>query len=107
MSGLLPTAITRGDVADFFEAFLLIYVILIFAWIVMSWVISLRGSLPYITPLRVVTDFIDQTVTPYLSLWRKVIPPIGGGRMAIDLSPMVGTIFLLIVGGIVAGLIRG
>lgn len=73
----------------------------------MSWVITLRGSLPYSRPLRVVTDFIEQTVTPYMRVWQKLIPPIGGGRMALDLSPIIGTFALIILGGIVVSLIRG
>ncbi len=40
-------------------------------------------------------------------MWRRILPMAKLGPAAIDLSPMVGTIVLLIVGGIVSGLIRG
>lgn len=105
LSFLTFAAIDRDDVASFVDNLFLVFIILIFAWIVMSWVISFRGSLPYNTPLRAVTGFVEETVTPYLNIFRRVIPPIGAGGMAIDLSPMIALILLFIVRDIVVGLI--
>jgi len=73
---------------------------------VLSWVIAFRGSLPYNRALRAVTDFIESVVDPYLNLFRRVLPPVGGSRMALDLSPIVGVIVLVILQGIVVGLIN-
>ena len=39
-----------------------------------------------------VREFLDQTVTPYLNVFRRFIPRIG----MFDFSPMVGLIVLLI-----------
>lgn len=100
-------AIDRGDVASFVDNLFLVYIILIFAWIVMSWVISFRGSIPYNRPLRAVTGFVEQSVTPYLNIFRRILPPIGAGGMALDLSPMIALILLFLVQGIVVGLIAG
>jgi uncharacterized protein YggT (Ycf19 family) len=94
-------------VASFVDNLFLVYIIMIIAWIVIGWVVAFRGSIPYNRPLRAVTGFIEETVTPYLNLFRRLLPPIGGGGMAIDLSPMIGLILLFVVQGITVGLIRG
>ena len=104
---MLAGAIDRGDVASFVDNLFLVYIIMIIAWIVIGWVVAFRGSIPYNRPLRAVTGFIEETVTPYLNLFRRLLPPIGGGGMAIDLSPMIGLILLFVVQGITVGLIRG
>ena len=103
----LTAAIDRDDVAQYVDSLFLVFVIMIFARIAISWVVSFRGSLPYNTPLRAVTGFVEETVDPYLNLFRRVLPPVGGGRFALDLSPMIALIVLLILQAIVVSLIRG
>ena len=105
--GTLVAGIDRLDVAEYVDAVFTIYLIMILIWIVISWVISFRGSLPYNTVLRAVTDFVEQCVAPYLALFRRIMPPIGGGRMVLDLSPIVGIIVLMIARAIIVGLIEG
>ena len=100
-------AIDRNDVAVYVEAVFFVMIILIIARIAMGWYITFRGSIPYITPLRAVTGFVEETVDPYLNLFRRVLPPIGGGGMALDLSPVLGIICLYIAQAIAVGLIRG
>ena len=104
---VLSAAIDREDVASYVDNLFFVYMILIFARIVLSYVILFRGSLPYNRPVRAVTGFIETTVDPYLNLFRRILPPIGGSRMALDLSPIIGVIVLLVVGNIVVGLIEG
>ncbi len=104
MSVLL--AIGRNDIAQYVDSLFTVYIILIFARIVLSWIVTFRGSLPYNPVLRAVTGFIEQVVDPYLNLFRRFIPPIGGARMALDLSPIIGVILLFIAQGIVVGLIN-
>ena len=43
---------------------------------------------------------------PYLNLFRRVIPPVGGGGFALDLSPIIATIVLIIAQAIIVGLIQ-
>ncbi|MBK5116698.1 MAG: YggT family protein [Thermoleophilia bacterium] len=105
MSAIL-TALTRNDVAQYVDSLFLIYIILIFARIVLSWVITFRGSIPYNPVLRSVTSFIEQVVDPYLNLFRRFLPPIGGSRMALDLSPIIGILALVLLQGIIVGLIN-
>jgi YggT family protein len=96
-------AITRDDVADYVSALFLVYLILIFIRILLSWI----PRMPYYPWLRASVDFVHQVVDPYLNIFRRVIPPIGGGGFALDISPILATIVLIIVSGVVVALIRG
>jgi YggT family protein len=98
-----PLALSRGDVATYVNALFIVYIILIFANILISYV----PRMPYSPPLRAVLDFIAETTNPYLNVFRRVLPTFGGGGFALDLSPVVGIIVLLLVQAIVVGLIRG
>ena len=96
-------AISRVDVANYVNAVFLVYFILIFIRILLSWI----PRLPYYPWLRASVDFIHQVVDPYLNIFRRVIPPLGGGGMAIDISPILAIIVLSIVGRVVVALIAG
>jgi uncharacterized protein YggT (Ycf19 family) len=96
-------AITRDDVADYVSAVFLVYFILIFIRILLSWV----PRLPYYPWLRAIVDFIHQVVDPYLNIFRRVIPPLGGGGFALDISPILAIIVLSIVWRVVVSLIAG
>jgi YggT family protein len=101
---VIPLALDRGDVADYVSALFIVYVILIFARIVISFI----PRMPYRPWLRSVLDFITETTDPYLNFFRRFLPPIGGGGgFALDLSPMIGLIVLFVAQAIVVGLIRG
>jgi YggT family protein len=100
---ILPLAIGRSTVADYVEALLIVYFILIFIRILISWV----PRMPYNRTLRAVLTFVEEVTDPYLNLFRRVIPPLGGKGFALDLSPMLAMIVLFVVGGIVVGAIRG
>jgi YggT family protein len=100
---MLELAVTRNDVADYVSALFIVYIILIFARIL----ISFLPRVPYNRPLRMVLDFVTETTDPYLNFFRRFIPPVGGGGLALDLSPMVGIIVLLVVQAVVVGLIQG
>ena len=96
-------ALTRGDVADYVDTLVLVYVVLIVIRILMSWI----PRMPYNRWLNMVLTFVTDVTDPYLNIFRRVIPPVRIGPGALDLSPTVGVILLLIIGPIVAGLIRG
>jgi YggT family protein len=100
---MISLALNRGDVADYVSALFVVYVILIFARIVISFV----PRMPYRPWLRSVLDFVTETTDPYLGFFRRFLPPIGGGGFALDLSPMIGLIVLFIAQAVVVGLIRG
>ena len=94
---------TRGDVADYLETLLLVYFVLIFIRIIISWI----PRMPYNRVLDAVLTFVKDVTDPYLNLFRRFIPPLRMGPGALDLSPMVGIIVLWIVGGIIIGIVRG
>jgi len=96
-------AIGRSDVARFVDTLVLVYVVLIFIQVIASFV----PRRPYNRFLDAFLKFVDDVVNPYLNLWRRVLPMVRIGPAGLDLSPMVGTIVLLIVGGIVSSAIRG
>ncbi len=100
---MIPLALDRGNVADYVSALFVVYVILIFARIVLSFV----PRMPYRPWLRSVLDFVTETTDPYLNFFRRFLPPIGGGGFALDLSPMIGLIVLFVAQAVVVGLIRG
>jgi YggT family protein len=96
-------ALTRGDVADYVSTLFLVYIVLIFIRILMSWI----PRMPYNRWLNMFLTFVTDVTDPYLNLFRRFIPPLRIGPGALDLSPTVGVILLLILSPIVAGLIRG
>ena len=100
---MIGAAIGRSDIADYVGALFLVYLILIFIRVLMSWI----PRMPYYPWLRTTVDFIHQVVDPYLNIFRRVIPPLGGGGFAIDISPILGIIVLIVVQGVVVALIRG
>jgi YggT family protein len=97
----LLTAVTRADVADYVQTLIYVYLILIFIRILMSWI----PRIPYNRYLAAVLNFVSDVTDPYLNLFRRFIPPLRMGPGALDLSPIVATFVLLIVGGIVVSAI--
>ena len=97
---LLLAAIGREEIADYVEALFLVYLVLIFIRVLLSWV----PRIPYIMWLRAIVRFVEETTNPYLNLFRRIIPPIGG---RLDISPIIAIFLLLILQGIVVGAIRG
>lgn len=96
-------AITRFDIADYVSALFLVYIVLVLLNVLISWI----PRMPYNRGLRAVLDFVKGTTDPFLNLFRRVLPPIGGGGFALDLSPMIAIIALYILRAVVVGLIEG
>ena len=96
-------ALTRADIADYVDTLVIVYLVLIFIRILMSWI----PRMPYNRWLDAVLTFVKDVTDPYLNLFRRFLPPLRIGPGALDLSPIVATFVLLIVGGIVSSLIRG
>jgi YggT family protein len=100
---MIPLALSRYDIADYVSALFLVYIILIFLNVLISWV----PRMPYNRALRTTLDFVKETTDPYLNFFRRFLPPLGGGGFALDLSPVLGVITLFILRVIVVGLIEG
>jgi YggT family protein len=83
---LLADAIDSAN--SFVSAFALVYTLIIFAYILSSWV-----RMPYSPWLNRIQRFLYDVSEPYLRLFRRILPSMG----PLDLSPMVGTIVLWIL----------
>ena len=79
------------NVALFLSIFVYVYVLAIFAYILLSWF-----RVPY--SLQPVQRFLYDVCEPYLGLWRRFLPLRFG---AIDLTPMVAVFALLLVSRVV------
>jgi YggT family protein len=98
MGALAATAVlsdTASSLQSFVSVFVGIYILLIFAWVILSWV-----RLPYSSTVATVQRFLDEVVVPYLRLFRR-LPTLG----PFDLSPIVGVVVLLVAAGLVNRLI--
>ncbi|WP_246131974.1 YggT family protein [Paenibacillus hemerocallicola] len=63
-----------------------VYTYLVIAYVLLSWLPNARDSF--------IGEILGKLVEPYLSLFRRFIPPIGG---MIDISPIVALIALRFV----------
>ena len=68
-----------------------IYAWVIFIYVILSWFPHETGIMAKIY------DALGTVCEPYLKLFRKFIPPVGGRGAAIDFSPIVAFIVLQLV----------
>ena len=87
-----------GDsIVTFVDVFLWVYVLLLFAYILTSWI-----RLPYQPWLNRVQRFLYDVCDPYLRIFRRFIRPVG----PLDLSPMVAIFALLIIKNVLVSLLQ-
>ncbi|MDQ3739928.1 MAG: YggT family protein [Actinomycetota bacterium] len=96
-------ATVRSDVADFLSTLIWVYVLILLAYIVVNLIFAFGARPGYYRWLDAVLTFLRDVSEPYLSIFRRFIPPLG----PIDLSPIVAIFALQILGGIIVGIIRG
>jgi YggT family protein len=82
------------SVQSFVTVFIWVYTLLIFAYVILSWVRS-----PYST--HPVVRFLHDVCDPYLRLFRRVLPPLG----PVDLSPIVAVAALLVLRYLINGVL--
>jgi YggT family protein len=95
-------AVTRNDVADYVSAVFFVYIVLIFIHILLTMLFSFGMRMPYARWTDAVLNFLRDVCEPYLRVFRKFIPMMGG----LDLSPMLAIIVLYIVRTIVVSIIN-
>jgi uncharacterized protein YggT (Ycf19 family) len=103
MTDVLILGTVRDQVAGFVSALVLVYTLIIFAYILSQLIFSFGGRVPYSRWSSAVLGFLRDVCEPYLSIFRRFIPPIG----PIDISPIVAILVLQLVGGLIVFLIRG
>jgi len=77
------------DLYRLFCQLLNLFVLVLFAWIVLSWI-----RVPYDHPIGKVHRFLDRIVMPVVLPLRRVIPPLNLGGISLDLSVLL--IFIVI-----------
>jgi uncharacterized protein YggT (Ycf19 family) len=75
-----------SSLQTFVEVFVYVYTIIIFGYILTSWI-----RLPY--SLNPIQRFLYDVCEPYLRLFRRVMPPLG----PIDVSPIVAIFALYLI----------
>jgi YggT family protein len=93
--GLL--ADTATSVRRFVDVFIGVYILLVFAYILTSWI-----RLPYSPTLNRIQRFLYDVCDPYLRIFRRVLPPLG----PLDLSPIVAVFVLIIFQRLLGALIE-
>jgi len=76
---------TVSSIQSFVDVFIYVYVLVIFAFILTSWI-----RLPYSPWLNRVQRFLYDVCDPYLRLFRRILPSLG----PLDLSPVLAVIVL-------------
>lgn len=93
----------RGKIADYVQALVTVYWIIIFAYILSQWYLSFGGRVPYSRWISALLGFLRDVSEPYLRIFRRILPQLG----PLDLSPIVAILVLFIVGNVVSSAIRG
>ena len=99
----IPLAAIRDDIADFLATLIYVYTLILLAYIVINLIFAFGARPGYYRWLDAVLTFLRDVSEPYLSIFRRFIPPLG----PLDLSPIVGIFALQIVGSLLVSLIRG
>jgi YggT family protein len=100
---MLALAVTRVDIANYVSALFTVYIVLIFAYILLNLLFSFGVRTPYSRWSDAVLNFLRDVSEPYLKLFRRFIPQFG----AVDLSPMIAIIILYVVRTLVVNAIAG
>jgi len=104
LTDVFVVAAVNDQIADFLDALLTVYILLIFAYIISTLIFSFGGRIPYSSWSSAILGFLRDVSEPYLSIFRRFIPPIG----PVDISPIVAILVLtLVVRGLLIPLIRG
>jgi uncharacterized protein YggT (Ycf19 family) len=100
--GGLPHSMLLADtistVESFVDVFIGVYILLILAFIIMSWV-----RLPYSVWLNRIQRFLYDICDPYLRVFRRFVPPLG----PLDLSPMLAVIVLIVLQQVIHAVLGG
>ena len=94
--GALPQITLLADaistVESFVDVFIGVYILLILAFIIMSWI-----RMPYSVWLNRIQRFLHDVCEPYLRIFRRLLPAFG----PLDLSPIVAVISLVLINSII------
>ena len=99
---LLATA--RAVLANYVSTLIYVYILLIFAHIVVGWLFAFGLHPPYSRTWNAVLSFLRDVCEPFLRIFRRLIPGMGG----FDFSPIIAIFVLEIINKVVVeGIIHG
>ena len=90
------------DLGEFAYNIYLVYLVILLVNILLTWI----PRIPYNPVLSSVINFINEVTNPYLNIFRRILPPVGGGGFALDLSPIIPTFVLIILRAIIVSAIQ-
>jgi YggT family protein len=88
MGGWLVLADAISSIENFVHVFISVYILLIFAFIITSWI-----RIPYSPWLSRIQRFLYDVCEPYLRIFRRILPPLG----PLDISPIVAVFSLIFI----------
>jgi len=88
MGGWLVLADAISSIENFVHVFISVYILLIFAFIITSWI-----RIPYSPWLNRIQRFLYDVCEPYLRIFRRILPPLG----PLDISPIVAVFSLIFI----------
>ncbi|HEX4467033.1 MAG TPA: YggT family protein [Solirubrobacteraceae bacterium] len=92
-AGVLVLASTRTGIADFLNALLWVYLIILIGYIVLQMLFNVGIRPPYSRAFDAVLSFLRDVCEPFLRLFRRYVPQLGG----LDLSALFAIITVQVV----------
>jgi YggT family protein len=99
----LLLASTRTEIASYLSTLIYVYTLLIVLYIVTNLLFAVGLRPPYSRASDAILGFLRDVCEPFLRIFRRVLPMMGG----FDFSPILAILTLTILGGIVVNVIRG
>jgi YggT family protein len=96
---MLQLASTRTDVADFLSTLIYVYELLIILFIIIQLLFAAGLRPPYNRTTDAVLGFLRDICEPFLRVFRRVLPPLGG----FDFSPILAILSLQLINSFVVG----
>lgn len=86
-----------SSLQNFINVFISVYVLIIFAYIILSWV-----RVPYSPWLNRIQRFLYDVCEPYLRIFRRLLPSFG----AFDFSPIVAILSLFLIDRVINSILN-
>ena len=86
-----------SSLQNFVTVFISVYVLIIFAYIILSWV-----RLPYSPWLNRIQRFLYDVCEPYLRIFRRLLPSFG----PLDLSPIIAVLALFLLDRVINSILE-
>ena len=100
---ILVSATVRTTIADYILVLARVYSLLIFAYIISTWIFSFGVRVPYNRFSSMLLGFLRDVSEPYLRVFRRFLPSFGG----LDLSPILALLVLNFLAQIISSAVHG